>query len=162
MPSCIFKILYFKNVLKIKCCFYFRDGVPAFKDLKTVDQFWSWSQHHMLDKLTWQTWQDGSTGSDHQAIVGNSLLIGRVSLRQLRVEEQACNLPPKYMYLFPTCRYGYSDGNAYKGRHYGVNETWSHVHSDDTRAKGVQGRHAYYDGSGYQVFLEHNRYGPRI
>jgi hypothetical protein len=136
---------------------FVKDGPAPFGSISSLSDFWRWSKSDLLDRVTWDNWRDGDVASNHHGYVGNSVLIGRVSLRQLRVEEEPCMLPSRYANLFPSCRYGYGSDNVNKNTYGGRNLTWRYVDSGESPSEGTQGRHGYYDPSGYQVFLERNR-----
>ena len=92
-----------------------------------------------------------------QMYVGNSAVIGRVNLRQLRVSNEKCRLPDKYN-IFPICHHGYSYGNRDQ-KPFGGNQTWYYQDSRASRSTGIHGNHAHYDGGGYRIVLNTNRYG---
>ncbi len=90
-------------------------------------------------------------------MIESSILIGGVSIRQLRVKDKPCDVPYQKL-VNPSCRYGYDAGNRDEEPLAKANLSWYHGDSYLTRSADVTGKHARYDGGGYQVILPNKRY----
>ena len=92
-----------------------------------------------------------------QNVIETSVLIGGVSLRQVRVKDEPCDIPYQKL-VNPNCRYGYGDDNKDEGSFVANgNITWYYGDSHMTRSGDIRGAHAMYDGGGYQVILPSTR-----
>ena len=91
-----------------------------------------------------------------QSVIGTSVLIGAVSLRQVRVKDEPCDIPYQKL-VNPNCRYGYDDDNKETDQ-FVANETWYYGDSYLTRSGDIRGVHGHYDGGGYRVILPRTRY----
>ena len=90
-----------------------------------------------------------------QSVIGTSVLIGTVSLRQVRVKDEPCDIPYQKL-VNPNCRYGYDDDSK-ETDPLGANDTLYYGDSYLTRSGDVRGVHGRYDGGGYQVLLPRTR-----
>ena len=92
-----------------------------------------------------------------QHVIETSVLIGGVSLRQVRVKDEPCDIP-YHKLVNPNCRYGYDDDNKEEEPFVAnSNHTWYYGDSFLTRSGDIRGAHALYDGGGYQVILPRTR-----
>ena len=114
-----------------------------------MDQWWQWSQNDLLD-LVYESCQGD------MMVVGNSQLVGKVSIRQKRVRPSLCGLPRAYT-QFTTCHEGYTK-SASEASWFAVdNFTMPYKEKDQTGASCVAGRFASYDSAGHQVFLPQDK-----
>ncbi len=90
-----------------------------------------------------------------QSVIGTSVLVGGVSIRQVRVREETCSIPYQRL-VDPQCRYGYSAEHRDRSPLV-ANGTWYYGDSHLTRSDDVTGQQARYDGGGYQVILPGTR-----
>ena len=89
-------------------------------------------------------------------MVDTSVVIGEVSLRQVRVRLESCDIPYQSV-LSSHCRPGYSDNTQDTGEFF-TNRTWYYGDSYLTRSEEIRGTHGSYGGGGYQIKLPHKRY----
>lgn len=134
-----------------------RSGATPFESIRTAEGWWQWAQSDLLDLLYWDKWYNGQPRQDASQTVGNSQLVGRVSVRQKRVQSSPCGLPGVLSHMFTSCYHGYSSSPSQRSWLHTSNRTWSYKETDQTGSSCVHGRFADYDGSGYQVFLPTTR-----
>ncbi|KAK2159449.1 hypothetical protein LSH36_153g04090 [Paralvinella palmiformis] len=133
-----------------------KSGLPSFESIRSVPEWWNWTQTHFLDSVYWERWYNGQLTQFDRDYIANSILIGHINLRQLRIDEQPCHIQSPYSHITTRCRYEYGpDSKSHMA--FGHNTTWWHMRSDSTGANGVSGKHSYYDGDGFLVLLSKER-----
>ncbi|CAH1789073.1 unnamed protein product [Owenia fusiformis] len=140
----------FKLNKAVKNAFIY-EGHPSFSELTTEAEWWTWARTSLLDSVYWESWYNGNTAPRGHIMNGAAAIIGTVNIRQLRVQEMACNIPEPFSKT-NSCRphYFYNDRSTDT---YGDN--WQF--SSDNERSDIWGRHGTYDGSGYNVVLKPTR-----
>ncbi|XP_064648391.1 polycystin-1-like protein 1 isoform X2 [Lineus longissimus] len=138
----------------------FTESLPnPFQNIRSVSDWWRWSQSDLLDRLYWERWYNGQeTNTDRNYILdGSSTIVGYVNLRQMRVDNKSCDIPYPYN-VTDTCYYGYGSWDASTAS-FGPGEKWSYSPWSDLYRYKIYGRLAEYDGAGFLVKLNSTRAG---
>ncbi len=148
------KFNYFPNIANCKMIDYFR-AIPEKIPTGGVNCELKKKPCWRIMTLKWQFFLLPHIFLICQPMVDTSVVIGEVSLRQVRVRLESCDIPYQSV-LSSHCRPGYSD-NTEDREEFFTNRTWYYGDSYLTRSEEIQGTHGSYGGGGYQIKLPHRR-----
>ncbi|XP_038044344.1 polycystic kidney disease protein 1-like 1 isoform X2 [Patiria miniata] len=133
-----------------------------FTEVSSVDDLWSWMHGDLLDRLYWDEWYNKDTVVEEKNSImnGESILLGKASLRQVRVRHHSCPVARPAQSLFPDCKASYGP-SAESTVPYGPEDAWAHYSKGELRRYSKWGYFGSYEGDGYVVSLNSSREGTR-
>ncbi|XP_022082101.1 polycystic kidney disease protein 1-like 1 [Acanthaster planci] len=136
----------------------FLETPHPFTAVSSVDELWSWMNGDLLDNLYWEKWYNAETVSEEKISImnGESVLLGKASLRQVRVRHRTCPLATPVQPLFTDCRAGYTlAGQSTKP--YGPEGAWIHAGKAALKRYCKWGYFGSYEGDGFVISLNNSR-----
>ncbi|KAM3939232.1 polycystin-2 isoform 2-T2 [Leptodactylus fuscus] len=130
-----------------------------FKTLKTMEDFWKFSEGPLIDGLYWDMWYKNRTIAENQSFIYyENLLLGVPRLRQLKVKNGSCSVPEDLKDEITECYDMYSVNNedtAPFGLRNGT--AWTYSKERDLNGSSQWGLISTYSGAGYYLDLSRNR-----
>jgi hypothetical protein len=130
----------------------------GFNDVANLDDTWEWLQGQFSQIFFQETWynDDSFKGTDaYRYFNYNYRLIGRVSLRQLRVKKNSCVVPQAMQVLVKACYAEYDTNKAIEEREtYGpADAPFKWQSTEELKTRTYYGFYNSYGGGGYRVLL---------
>ncbi|XP_071488265.1 polycystin-1-like protein 1 [Diadema antillarum] len=132
-----------------------------FSDVRTVDDLWAWLQEDMMDTLYQQRWSCQDPALDNSVsmtMMGESILLGKPSLRQSRVRDHSCSVPSEARSVIQDCQAGYTEQTKSKAA-YGPGGQWVYQTAQELGRYCKWGMFSSYKGDGYAVSFNNTRVG---
>ncbi|XP_033639226.1 uncharacterized protein LOC117299811 [Asterias rubens] len=129
-----------------------------FTNISTVDNLWQWLNEDFLDTLYWETWYNGEHVTEEKKSImsGDTILLGKASLRQVRIRHQSCPLAVQAQYIFNDCKSSYHV-DVQSTQPYGPDGSWVHSSRETLKRYQKWGKFGSYEGDGYNVDLNNSR-----
>ncbi|XP_060043769.1 polycystin-2 [Erinaceus europaeus] len=134
----------------------------SFKTLSSMEDFWKFTEGALLDGLYWKA-RPGqgaeANGRDNQSFIySENLLLGVARLRQLRVRNGSCSIPPDLREDIKECYDIYSSGSEDRAPFGPRNGTaWTYTSEKDLNGSSHWGVVTTYSGAGYYLDLARTR-----
>lgn len=126
-----------------------------FKTLSSMEDFWKFTEGALLDGLYWQAQPGQGAAADNRSFIySENLLLGVARLRQLRVRNGSCSIPPDLREDIKECYDVYSwlsEDRAPFGPRNGT--AWTYTSEKDLNGSSHWGVIATYSGAGYYLDL---------
>ncbi|XP_001370448.2 polycystin-2 [Monodelphis domestica] len=130
-----------------------------FKTLSTMEDFWKFTEGSLLDGLYWEMWYSNRTGAENRSFIYyENLLLGVPRIRQLKVRNGSCSIPPDLREEIKECYDVYSISNEERapfGLRHGT--AWTYTNEKDLNGSSHWGLIATYSGAGYYLDLSRTR-----
>ncbi|XP_043827948.1 polycystin-2 isoform X2 [Dromiciops gliroides] len=130
-----------------------------FKTLSTMDDFWKFTEGSLLDGLYWEMWYNNRTVAENRSFIYyENLLLGVPRIRQLKVRNGSCSIPPDLREEIKECYDVYSVSNEERepfGLRHGT--AWTYTNEKDLNGSSYWGLIATYSGAGYYLDLSRTR-----
>ncbi|XP_033108148.1 polycystic kidney disease 1-related protein-like isoform X2 [Anneissia japonica] len=130
-----------------------------FTEISSVQEFWTWSQTDLLDGLFWEKWYNGENQTEEQGYVmgGDTILLGKASLRQVRVHQNSCSIAHVMEAHFDSCQGSYAASREDTEDYRLKGEGWFYNSKNLLKRYAQWGRIDHYSGGGYVVDLNTTR-----
>ncbi|XP_027709222.1 polycystin-2 [Vombatus ursinus] len=130
-----------------------------FKTLSTMEDFWKFTEGSLLDGLYWEMWYNNRTVAENRSFIYyENLLLGVPRIRQLKVRNGSCSIPPDLREEIKECYDVYSVSNEERapfGLQHGT--AWTYTNEKDLNGSSHWGLIATYSGAGYYLDLSKTR-----
>ncbi|XP_074131507.1 LOW QUALITY PROTEIN: polycystin-2 [Sminthopsis crassicaudata] len=130
-----------------------------FKTLSTMEDFWKFTEGSLLDGLYWEMWYSNRTVAENRSFIYyENLLLGVPRIRQLKVRNGSCSIPPDLREEIKECYDVYSVSNEERapfGLRHGT--AWTYTSEKDLNGSSHWGLIATYSGAGYYLDLSRTR-----
>uniref|UniRef100_A0A8C5MRL7 Polycystin-2 n=1 Tax=Leptobrachium leishanense TaxID=445787 RepID=A0A8C5MRL7_9ANUR len=130
-----------------------------FKTLRTMDDFWKFTEGPLLDGLYWDMWYNNQTLAENQSFIYyENMLLGVPRMRQLKVRNGTCTLPEDLKDEIKDCYDMYSVSNE-DTLPFGLKNgsPWTFSKEKDLHGSSHWGVISTYSGAGYYLDLSRKR-----
>ncbi|KAJ8024678.1 Polycystic kidney disease protein 1-like 1 [Holothuria leucospilota] len=125
-----------------------------FTEITSVDSLWHWMEGDLLDELFRDSWYNEQSWDN--TLHGESFLLGKVSLRQVRVHQVTCSVASYMKGHGDSCEPTYNKKTRSR-EPFGPSSIWRHHTKQDLLRYSKWGMFASYEGDGFVVDLNTTR-----
>lgn len=131
----------------------------TYEGMVTTSDFWTYMENEFVNGLYWEEWYNGDAPFPYEGYVfGESKVLGRAQMRQLRVEEGSCKIHDQFADLINECYDQYTTAEEGKTTFKQANTSYYTWNSEDVTGYGSHyGEITKYAGSGYLALLGSNK-----